>query len=104
MKPAPDDDFNTADAISVIFDLVRFSNSNADEHSSRAFLEALKKEIMTLADVCGLIVERKQDPDAEIEQLIADRQQARKDKNFARADEPVMNCWIRESCWKIPAE
>ena len=83
-----DDDFNTADAISVIFDLVRFSNSNADEHSSRAFLEALKKEIMTLADVCGLIVERKQElQDAEIEQLIADRQQARKDKNFARADE-----------------
>jgi cysteinyl-tRNA synthetase len=83
-----DDDFNTADAISVIFDLVRFSNSNAEEHSSRAFLEALKKEIITLADVCGLIVERKQElQDAEIEQLIADRQQARKDKNFARADE-----------------
>lgn len=83
-----DDDFNTADAISVIFDLVRFANSNTNEDSAKAFLEALRNEIIELAGVCGLIVERREElQDAEIEQLIADRQKARKDKDFARADE-----------------
>ena len=83
-----DDDFNTADAISVIFDLVRFANSNTNGNSAKAFLEALRSEIIELAGICGLIVERKEElQDAEIEQLIADRQKARKDKNFARADE-----------------
>ena len=83
-----EDDFNTADAISVIFDLVRFANSNTNEESARTFLEALRSEIIELAGVCGLIVERREElQDAEIEQLIADRQKARKDKDFARADE-----------------
>jgi len=83
-----EDDFNTADAISVIFDLVRFANSNTNEDSAKAFLEALRNEIIELAGVCGLIVERREElQDAEIEQLIADRQKARKDKDFARADE-----------------
>ena len=83
-----EDDFNTADAISVIFDLVRFANSNTNEDSAKAFLEALRSEIIELAGVCGLIVERREElQDAEIEQLIADRQKARKDKDFARADE-----------------
>ena len=83
-----EDDFNTADAISVIFDLVRFANSNTNEDSAKAFLEALRSEIIELAGVCGLVVERREElQDAEIEQLIADRQKARKDKDFARADE-----------------
>ncbi len=83
-----DDDFNTADAISAIFDLVRFTNSHVSESSSKAFLEGLKKEIVTLSDLCGLIVERQEEAaDEEIENLIAERQAARKAKNFARADE-----------------
>jgi cysteinyl-tRNA synthetase len=62
-----DDDFNTADAISVIFDMVRFANSNTDENSAKAFLEALRSEIIELAGVCGLIVERREElQDAEI--------------------------------------
>lgn len=85
---AMDDDFNTADAISAIFELVKFANTYASEDSSRAFLQALKDEIVALADICGLEVERKQELlDEEIEALIQERQEARKAKNFARADE-----------------
>lgn len=85
---AMDDDFNTADAISVIFELVKFVNTNVSEASSKAYLEALKQEIVLLSDICGLIVDKKEEMlDADIEKLIEERQAARKAKNFARADE-----------------
>ena len=85
---AMDDDFNTADAISAVFELVKFANTNAKESSGRAFISALKEEIVTLTDICGLIVERGEEIlDSEIESLIAERQEARKARDFARADE-----------------
>ena len=85
---AMEDDFNTADAISAIFELVKFANTNASEESSAAFIKALKEEIVTLSDICGLLVEKAEEMlDEEIEQLIEERQAARKAKNFARADE-----------------
>lgn len=85
---AMDDDFNTADAISAIFELVKFVNTNVNEKSSSAFIEALKKEIVELSDICGLIVEKQEELlDADIEKLIEERQAARKAKNFVRADE-----------------
>ena len=85
---AMDDDFNTADAVSAIFELVKFANTNASEASSKTFVQALKDEIVALSDICGLIVEQKEDIlDTEIEALIQERQEARKAKNFARADE-----------------
>ncbi len=83
-----DDDFNTADAISVIFELVKFINSNTGEESSKAYLQNLYEELKMLTDICGLIIEPKQELlDADIEKLIQERQDARKQKNFARADE-----------------
>ena len=85
---AMDDDFNTADAISAVFELVKFANTTAKESSSAAFVKALKEKIVTLTDICGLTVERGEEIlDSEIESLIAERQEARKAKNFARADE-----------------
>lgn len=85
---AMDDDFNTADAVTAIFELVKFANTNATETSSKAFVKALKEEIVMLADICGLIVEKKEEIlDSQIEELIQERQEARKAKNFARADE-----------------
>lgn len=85
---AMDDDFNTADAISVIFELVKFINTNADSSHTAEFIKALKDEVVELSDVCGLIVERKEELlDSDIEGLIEERQKARKEKNFARADE-----------------
>ena len=85
---AMDDDINTADAISVVFELVRFANANTSEKSSTAFLKALKAEIVKLCDILGIIAEPKAEVlDEEVENLIAERQAARKAKNFARADE-----------------
>ena len=85
---AMDDDFNTADAISVIFELVKFINTNTDENSSKEFVEALSKQLTTLADICGLILTRKEEIlDQEIEDMIVARQAARKEKNFKLADE-----------------
>ena len=85
---AMDDDINTADAISVIFELVKFTNTNVTDNAGKAFLQALKDEIVMLADICGLIVDKKEEIlDADIEALIQERQEARKARNFARADE-----------------
>ncbi|MDE7018276.1 MAG: cysteine--tRNA ligase [Lachnospiraceae bacterium] len=87
-EEAMEDDFNTADAISVIFELVKFVNTKAKEQSSQTFLQAMKKEIVTLTDLCGLIVEKEAEIlDEDIEKLIQERQSARKEKNFQRADE-----------------
>jgi cysteinyl-tRNA synthetase len=85
---AMDDDFNTADALSVIFELVKFANTNASAESGKDFIESIKKEIVELSDICGLVVDRKVELlDTDIEALIEERQAARKAKNFARADE-----------------
>ena len=83
-----DDDFNTADAIAAIFDLVKFANTTADEKNSKAYAEALREKIQGLCDIMGLITEKKEELlDEDIEKLIEERQAARKAKNFARADE-----------------
>ncbi|MGN0353794.1 MAG: cysteine--tRNA ligase [Muricoprocola sp.] len=85
---AMDDDFNTADAIAAIFELVKYANTNVTGESSKAFITAVKNKILELSDVLGLIVEKEEEIlDSEIEQLIEERQAARKAKNFARADE-----------------
>lgn len=87
-EDAMEDDFNTADAVSAVFELVKFANTNAMPSSSRAFIGALKEEIVMLCDICGLCVEKDTEIlDEEIEKLIQERQEARKAKNFARADE-----------------
>ena len=87
-EEAMDDDLNTADAVSAIFELVKFANTKADENSSKAFTEALKKEIAELCDILGLKTEKKEENlDAEVEALIEQRQAARKAKDFAKADE-----------------
>ena len=87
-EAAMEDDFNTADAISAIFELVKLGNSTATEASTKGFAEYLQNMLLRLCDVMGIITQRKVEVlDGEVEALIAARQQARKEKNFARADE-----------------
>ena len=87
-ETAMDDDFNTADAISAIFEIVRLSNSTISEASTKAYFSYVKETMDKLCDVLGIITEKKEEIlDSEVEDLIAKRQQARKDKNFALADE-----------------
>jgi cysteinyl-tRNA synthetase len=84
---AMDDDFNTADGVSAIFELIRFANINTNEQSSKEWLEQVLALIKELSDVLGIKVEKEQELlDEEIEQLIAKRQEARKNKDFALAD------------------
>ena len=82
-----EDDFNTADAVAAVFDLVKFTNSNTEADSSKEFLSKLFDLLVKLTDVLGLIVDKEEEILAEdIEKLIEERQAARKAKDFARAD------------------
>ncbi len=86
-EAAMEDDFNTADAVAALFEMVKLANISAKEESSALFVHTLKEEICRLCDVMGILTERKKEMlDEEIEQMIADRQQARKNKDFAQAD------------------
>ena len=83
-----DDDFNTADALAAVFELVKFANTNVQEDSSKEFARHTLEVMTKLCDVLGLTLEKKEEIlDEEIENLIAERQAARKAKDFARADE-----------------
>ena len=83
------DDFNTADAITAWFELVTLTNQTLQSNDvSKATLEALLAQFEAFNRVLGLLgKEEEQNLDAEIEQLIVERTEARKTKNWARADE-----------------
>ncbi len=85
---AMDDDFNTADAIAAVFELVKYANSSVNSGNTKSFVQDVRDEIIKLCDILGIIAEEKEELlDDEIEKLIEERQAARKAKNFARADE-----------------
>ena len=87
-EAAMEDDFNTADAISAIFEMVKAANIHVTENSTAAFRDQVLSEIIKLCDVLGIKTEKKEELlDDEIQALIDERQAARKAKNFARADE-----------------
>ena len=87
-EAAMDDDLNTADAISVIFELVKYANVNVTEESTKATVELVLNTVTKLCDILGIITEKKKEIlDSDIEALIEERQAARKAKNSARADE-----------------
>ncbi len=90
-EKAMDDDLNTADALAAVYDLVRYINTHTSEDSSAAFLQALEEELLSLTGILGLDLSSKKAEDsaedtAKIEAMIAERQAARKAKDFARAD------------------
>ena len=87
-EDAMDDDFNTADAISAVFEIVKLANSTVNEQSAKQFAAKMNETLEKLLYVLGILTERKQESlDAKVEALIAERQAARKAKDFARADE-----------------
>lgn len=82
-----DDDFNTADAISTIFDMVRDINSNVTNESSTELVNACLETIRELGAVLGILQKStKGSLEEEIEKLIEERQKARKERDFALAD------------------
>lgn len=88
-EAAMDDDFNTANAITTIFDLAKDANIYLEEkHTNIELLEAFQEALATLLQVLGITIEREETLlDEEIDALMEERNEARKAKNFARADE-----------------
>lgn len=88
-EDAMDDDNNTANASTAVFEIVRIANATTNDKSTKAYVDYVYSTIKTLCDgVLGVNTERKSDNlDEEVEKLIAERTAARKAKNFARADE-----------------
>lgn len=85
---AMEDDLNTADAISVIFEMVKFANSSISSENAEGLIRQVYGTIAGLCDILGIVTKvEEQILDADIEALIEERQAARKAKNFARADE-----------------
>ncbi|MDD6211727.1 MAG: cysteine--tRNA ligase [Clostridiales bacterium] len=87
-EAAMDDDFNTADAIAALFELVKLANTTVSEESSRECVAYFAEKMQLLCQILGIVTEVKEEMlDEEIEKLIEERQAARKAKDFARADE-----------------
>lgn len=88
-EEAMDDDFNTADAVAAVFDYVKFINTNVTEEISSDVLRELFDRLKSLTEVLGLELSSGGEEllDDEIEALIKERNEARAEKNFARADE-----------------
>ena len=85
---AMDDDCNTADAVAAVFELVKYINLNASAEHTKEYLQKLYDCLHTLCGVLGIRIEREaQLLDADIEKLIEERTAARKNKDFARADQ-----------------
>mgnify|MGYP000631304035 FL=1 len=83
-----DDDFNTADAIAAVFEIVRVSNSTVNEESTLSYIKHILSVLSKLCDVLGIKTKRKEVIlDEDIEKLILSRTEARKNKDFKRADE-----------------
>ena len=87
---AMDDDLNTADAVSVIFELVRAINIAVEKNPTKALAQACLDMLHEFTDVLGLLYNKKETADDDlskkVEAMIQARQEARKAKNFAEAD------------------
>lgn len=89
-EEAMDDDCNTSNAISAVFELVKFANSNLNEESTKEFAEGVYEILDKLCNVLGIILEKEEEKVGDedyIEEMIAKRAQAKKDRDFAMADQ-----------------
>lgn len=87
-EAAMDDDFNTADAISAVFEMVKLANSSLSAKSPKGIIKETRLLIIKLCDILGIICEKDEEmPDEDIVKMIEERTNAKKERNFARADE-----------------
>ena len=89
-EEAMDDDCNTANAISAVFELVKFANSNLNEESTKEFATGVYEILNKLCNVLGIILEKEEEKVGDedyIEEMIAKRAQAKKNRDFAMADQ-----------------
>ena len=87
-ESAMEDDLNTADAISAVFELIRDINTAVKDGASKEFAGGCMELLRELTGVLGILQDEEEDGISdEILALVEERQEARKTKNFARADE-----------------
>lgn len=87
-EAAMDDDLNTADAITAVYNLIKEANIHLDSESNKKVVEKAKEALMKITDVLGILKREKEEiKDEDILKLIDERQEARKNKDYARADE-----------------
>ncbi|MDO5017924.1 MAG: cysteine--tRNA ligase [Lagierella massiliensis] len=88
-EKAMDDDLNTADGITALYDLVKFANTNLNPDSSKEILEKTYNTLVNLSEVLGILNRetKEENLDEYIENMIEERSSARREKNFAKADE-----------------
>ncbi len=87
-EAAMEDDFNTADAISAIFEMVKLANTSITAESSIDLITGTRELITSLCDILGIICEEEEQVlDEDIEKLIEERTAAKKNRDFARADQ-----------------
>ncbi|MBO7661904.1 MAG: cysteine--tRNA ligase [Clostridia bacterium] len=84
---AMDDDLNTADALGAIFELVKDANVTLTEHSAREAVTRTLESLKAVCGVLGILAKEEEAIPAEIQQMIDERAEARKNKNWARSDE-----------------
>ena len=83
-----EDDLNTADALSTLFEFTRYANTVLDVDMDKETVQAALDTMQTMGDCLGLLYKEKEGiEDEEILKLIEEREEARKEKNYARADE-----------------
>lgn len=101
-----DNDLNTADAITVIFDLVKFANTKISSENSKKLIESTLSTILELEEVLGIENRQKVNENVDEEKilsLIAERTEAKKAKDFKKADEirdelAAMGVAIKDTC------
>ncbi len=86
-KSSMDDDLNTADAISSLFEVIKYSNTNLTKATSKETLEYVLDRLNVLSEVLGLLCKKEEMLDCEIQALIDQRNQARIDKEYKKSDE-----------------
>ncbi|CDZ74692.1 Cysteine-tRNA ligase [Peptoniphilus sp. ING2-D1G] len=82
-----DDDLNTADAITAIFNIVKLANVNLNEESSKVVISETLNTLLKLSKVLGILENKEKQADSEVEDLIKEREIARANKDFKKADE-----------------
>ena len=82
-----EDDINTADAISILFEVVKYSNTNLTTNASTKTLEYVLDRLSTLSGVLGLLEKEDELVDGDIQNLIDERESARINKDYKRSDE-----------------
>jgi cysteinyl-tRNA synthetase len=82
-----EDDLNTANAVSVLFEMSKVINLNVSEKTSKASIKVILEKFLSLANVLGLLTKKDALVDEDIENLITQRQTARRNKDYARSDE-----------------